>query len=112
MLDLEDRYKEGVCVGGGEIRLQGECKVDHGSLLNISGGRLCLFLSDKGSGFYAEDLGFFMVLRSKERTCAFPRLLKQSLGSGGERGLKREKGGEEMGEKGYCTSVRWEPLSS
>lgn len=49
-VDLEYRYKEGVCVGGGEIRLQGECKIDHGSLLKILNGRLGMFL-------YPEDVG-------------------------------------------------------
>lgn len=56
-MDLEYRYKEGVCVGGGEIRLRGECKVDNGSLLKILNDRLCMFLSDKGSGFYPEGIG-------------------------------------------------------
>lgn len=55
-VDLEYKYKEGVCVGGGEIRLQGECRVDHGSLLKFLNGRLYMFISDKGSGCYPEDV--------------------------------------------------------
>lgn len=30
-VDLESKYEEGVCVGGGQIRLQGEFRVGHGS---------------------------------------------------------------------------------
>lgn len=54
-VDLESKYEDGECVGGGQIRLQGEFRVGHGSFFFFLNGRLCMFISDKWSGFYPVD---------------------------------------------------------
>lgn len=46
-----------VCVlRGGEIRLEGEFRVDYSSHFFFNGG-LCMSISDKQSGFYPVDVG-------------------------------------------------------
>lgn len=91
-------------VEGEEIRLEGECRVDHDSLLFFN-GRLGMPISDKWSGFSLGHCRDFKVLRSKGSMCAFLMFLKECLGSGREwgwRGAWGEK--DQWGEGGLHQS--------